>query len=203
MNAKNDDTSESSDILLEENRVTAVVLITLMFVVFSMPSYAADAFLKDVLIADSSVFSNSEVSVVAFATNDPLYGTSLQIAGSQLPSCTLSAGSNNTYSCSDKDSGVQCGANRKSGVTEGTDITLITADTSGNAELAGRIVVAAENRSAGHAAKVRYTDTPGHNASDFVSATTASTSPTSEPQIYTMILAGLGLMGFVAMRRQT
>lgn len=72
-------------------------------------------------------------------------------------------------------------------------------------DVSGYIVVAAANQSAGPLESnsgVRNTDTPGRKNSDLVPANNALTSAVPEPLNYAMMLAGLGLMGFVATRRQ-
>ena len=51
-------------------------------------------------------------------------------------------------------------------------------------------------------AEVRPVNSAGNKAGDPVTGNIASTSPVPEPRMFAMLLAGLGLMGFVASRRQ-
>jgi hypothetical protein len=51
-------------------------------------------------------------------------------------------------------------------------------------------------------AEVRLVNSAGDKAGDLVTENIASTSPVPEPRIFAMMLTGLGLMGFVASRRQ-
>jgi len=50
--------------------------------------------------------------------------------------------------------------------------------------------------------KGRFVDIIGNKAGDPVLENGTTTNPAPEPQIYTMMLAGLGLMGYVARRRR-
>lgn len=51
--------------------------------------------------------------------------------------------------------------------------------------------------------KGRFVDVRGNKVGDRVSENVTLTSPNPEPEIYAMMLAGLGLMGYVARRRNS
>lgn len=184
----------------KQNGITAVALVAMLVGVQAKASYAAEPFPKAVLNAESGAFvlpdtgpmrdalryslssgiksANSISDQIAIGTSDRLHGASLLVAAGDLPFWTLPVGANDA---------------------------VHTANPSGNSDSSGYIVLAAVNLSARpreSSSGVRYTDTPSHKQSDLVPGSNALTSSDSEPRIYTMMLAGLGLMGFVASRRQ-
>jgi len=227
MGGNNDGRSEVRELLPRQKQVgiTAVALLALLIGVYAKASYAAYTFQEPVLNAGSDAFgfpetgpmrlryspstgTNTAISFsdqIAIGTNDRLYGASPNVAAGKLPFWTLSAGANDADSCSDKDGSFQC-LNRRLGLSGGMYVAVRTANTSGISDLPGYKVVVAENLSAGpheSTSRVRNRDTPGHKVSDLMPGNNALTSTVSEPRIYAMILAGLGLMGFVVSRRQT
>jgi hypothetical protein len=208
----------------KQSGIAAIAITAMLFGVDAKASYAAGTLQKAVPHAQSGAFAlpdiglirdvlryspstrtNSSISFsdqIAVGTNH--YGAFLNVAAGQLPFWTLSARANDAVGCGDdKDGSFQC-VNPKRVLSGDMDVAISTANTPAISDLSGYMVVAAGNLSSGpHESTfgVRYTDTPGHKDSDLVSGNNASTTPVGEPRIYAMMLAGLGLMGFVASRR--
>ena len=227
MNGNNDDRREVRELFPNARRsgITAVALVAMLVAVHAKTSCAADTFPKAVLNAESafsfpktgpmrealryspSTGTKPAIPVsdqTAIETNDRSYGASLHVVASKLPFWTLSAGSNDSDSCSDKDGRIQC-ASHKQVLSGGMNIAVSTANSAGTSDLSGYMVVAAANLPAyphESTSGVRYTHASDQKNSNLVPGINVLTSPASEPQIYTMMLAGLGLMGFVASRRQ-
>jgi PEP-CTERM motif len=220
MNGNNDSRGVARELFPRamQSGITAAVLIAMLFGAYSKAIHAADTFQKAVLIAESGAIALSNPgpsrnqlrsspgsgisTAISFSdqfasrTSDRRYGAALRVAADEITFWSLSAGANDAESCGNRDGRFLC-LNRRLVSSGGMERAASTPGAS------GYMVVAAANLSArAPVAGVRYTDTPGHQVSDVVSGNSALASPVSEPKIYTMMLAGLGLMGFVASRRQ-
>ena len=210
-----------------QSGIAGVALVAVLFGVYSKTIHAADIFPKAGSGAESVEFSLPKVGLsqhklrsspnrgdistaISFSDQTAIrgsereYDAALRVAVEDTSFLRLSAGRNikGTVGCSDKDGHHPC-LSRRLASRSGTERTVNTVSST---DASNYMVIAAADLSARpreSAARVLYTDTPGHKGSDVVSGIGEPTSPVSEPKIYVMMLAGLGLMGFVASRRQS
>jgi len=134
---------------------------------------------------------------VAVKVSSSLLGASLVGAPGGVANWNLSPGGINASGCSGSGSGFECAdsvvLNGSNAVPGGIlswvfDITMGT----------GALLTGLNQDSV----KGRFVDASGNKIGDLVSENVTITTSVPEPEIYAMLAAGLGLMGFVARRRQ-
>ena len=143
--------------------------------------------------------TGSFLDQVALKVSSSLLGASLFSAPGGTSAWTLSAGGINSSGCSGSGGGFECAdsafaLNSGKGVAIGGDYEWVFDLTMANGAL-----FTGFNESS---VKGRFVNSIGNKVGDLVSENVTLTTAVPEPEIYAMLAAGLGLMGFVARRRK-
>jgi hypothetical protein len=181
---------------------------------FAGTGNAAETIQKAVLSAEHGTFAIAETNALhkearismstdgnqtAFRASDERVEASHFAAPGRLSFWTLSAGGLDGSNCGWTSGSFEC-ANSTGLKSSSNGIAIFMDGATGTFEK----TVNHERLLAGSAqpvAEVPLVNAAVNKAGDLVTGNTALTSPVPEPRIFAMMLAGLGLMGFVASRR--
>ena len=150
--------------------------------------------------------TGSFLDQVALKVSSSLVSASLFSAPGGTGAWSLASGGLNANGCSGSGGGFEC-ANSLSILNSGKGVAInpgngVGVDYSWVFDLTmdnGALITS----SLGDSVKARFVDSSGYKVGDLVSeGITLTITPIPEPETYAMLLAGLGLMGFVARRRQ-
>ena len=182
---------------------------------FDGTGYAAETIQKAVLTAEHGTFAfagtnasheaarismSTDGNQTAFGASNALFGASQVVAPGRPSFWTSSARGLDGSKCGWTSGSFEC-ANSVGLKSSSNVIAMIMDGATGTFDKA----VNHERVLAGSAqtvAEVRLVNSTANKAGDPLTGNIASTSPVPEPRMFAMILAGLGLMGYVASRRQ-
>ncbi len=177
--------------------------------------YAAEAIQKAVLTAEHGTFAFAHTNALheaarismstdgnqtAFGASNALFGASQVVTPGRPSFWTSSARGLDGSKCGWTSGSFEC-ADSVGLKSSSNGIAMIMDGATGTFDKAvnhQRVLAG----SAQTVAEVRLVNSTGNKAGDPLTGNIASTSPVPEPRMFAMLLAGLGLMGFVASRRQ-